>query len=160
MAQWSNRLTLGLLALLGVASLMVGLLARFGLPAPRGSRPLTPSRVAEHFLESEQMHARELDRVWLEVRARYLAKQEAARLLLAGRCTLAEAVTRFRQINTSALIDAGVMSEEGLCRELLHHAATVLHNQGQGHAEATRALLEAKVAEHLKEREGARRGRN
>jgi hypothetical protein len=149
MAQWSNRLALGLLALLGVASLMVSLYVRYGTFAAVGRSASKPSGGAVLPFEVIRLQGEELDRVVADVRARFAAKQDAAKALLEGRSRLKETLALFRRLSTSHLVDGNALSEEAVCRDVIVHAEYLHHEKPDEEIAAALAPLRAQVREHL-----------
>jgi hypothetical protein len=149
MAQWLNRLALGLLALLGVVSLMVGLFVRYGTLAAVGRSASRPSGGADLTYEALRLHQAELDRLVADVRARFAAKQDAVRSLLEGKSRLTETLAHFRRLSTSRLVDGNALTEEAVCRDVVIHAEYLHRDRPQEEAAAAVASLETQVREHL-----------
>jgi len=148
MARWLARPILrAVLVLVAISAASVLLKITPGrLPTPAGRGD---SQASQLFLRSEARNAQELDHAIDEMRARFAAKQEAVKRLLAGESSLAETIAGFRVINSSYLVNGSQPSKETLCRDVLVHVRYLLRQYDDDKVDAALADLQRQIASQL-----------
>ncbi len=140
-----SRLRLWLVA----AALILAGMAYLDWNSSRGTGTSFVKMILGSPLEKEEARERELDRLLIEGRARFSAKQEEVRALLDGKSTLRQAIARFRELSTSHLVDGNALSERQLCEDLLDHAGYLHRHQDDHEIEAELSSLRQDIREHL-----------
>jgi hypothetical protein len=132
-----------------VAVLILAGVAGYNLHTSRGPGTSFVEMILGSPPEKEGARERELDRLVIEARARFCAKQEEVQALLDGKSTLRQAVARFRELSTSHLVDGNALSEKQLCEDLLDHAGYLHRHQDDDEIEAELSPLRQDIREHL-----------